>query len=92
MCLAIPGKVLEVNEQEGLRAGKVQFAAITRAVRLDLVPEAVVGDYVLVHVGFAISRIDECEARRTYEILREMGVWEGELPPAEEQPPENPAP
>lgn len=92
MCLAIPGKVLEINELQGLRAGKVQFAGITRAVRLDLVPEAAVGDYVLVHVGFAISCIDEQEARRTYEILQEMGVWEGELPPADEPAPVNPAP
>ena len=87
MCLAIPGKVLEAEEFGGLRTGKVQFGAIVRAVRLDLVPEAAVGDYVMVHVGFAISRVDEDEARRTYEILREMGALEGELPPADDPSP-----
>ncbi len=84
MCLAIPGKVLQAEELHGLRTGKVQFGGVVRAVRLDLVPEAEVGDYVMVHVGFAISRIDEDEARRTYEILREMGALEGELPPPDE--------
>jgi hydrogenase expression/formation protein HypC len=84
MCLAIPGRVLQAEEKQGLRTGKVQFGAIVRAVRLDLVPEAEVGDYVMVHVGFAISRVNEDEARRTYEILREMGALEGELSPADE--------
>jgi len=83
MCLAIPGKVLEAEESQGLRIGRVQFGGIVRSVRLDFVPEAVVGDYVLVHVGFAISRVDEAEAERTYELLREMGALEAELPPGE---------
>jgi hydrogenase expression/formation protein HypC len=84
MCLAIPGLVLQAEERQGLRTGKVRFGAIVRAVRLDFVPEAAVGDYVMVHAGFAISRVDEDEARRTCEILREMGALEGELPPAGE--------
>ncbi len=83
MCLAIPGKVLEVEEVGGLRAGKVQFGGIVRAVRLDFVPEARRGDYVMVHVGFAISQVDEQEAARTYELLRQMGALENELPAAE---------
>ena len=85
MCLAIPGKVLEADEQNGLRVGRVQFGGIVRSVRLDFVPEAGVGDYVMVHVGFAISQVDESEAHRTYELLREMGALEAELPPDEER-------
>ncbi len=84
MCLAIPGKVLQTEEQNGLRVGRVQFGGIVRCVRLDFVPEAGVGDYVVVHVGFAISQVDKSEAHRTYELLREMGALEAELPPNEE--------
>ena len=84
MCLAIPGKVLETSQQDGISIGRVQFGGITRSVRLDFVPEAKVGDYVVVHVGFAISRVDEAEAARTYQLLEEMGVLEEELPPAEQ--------
>jgi len=83
MCLAIPGKVLEAEESQGMRIGRVQFGGIVRSVRLDFVPEAAVGDYVMVHVGFAISRVDEQEAERTYALLREMGALEAELPPEE---------
>jgi hydrogenase expression/formation protein HypC len=84
VCLAIPGKVLQSEEQNGLRVGRIQFGGIVRSVRLDFVPEAVVGDYVMVHVGFAISRVDEEEAERTYDLLREMGALEAELPPGED--------
>lgn len=84
MCLAIPGKILESEEQNGLRIGRVQFGGITRRVSLDFVPEAQVGDYVMVHVGFAISRVDSDEAERTYRLLEEIGALEGELPPAED--------
>ncbi|HMK30464.1 MAG TPA: HypC/HybG/HupF family hydrogenase formation chaperone [Terriglobales bacterium] len=76
MCLAIPGKVLAVEKVEGIRLARVQFGGIVRAVSLDLVPEAVVGDYVIVHVGYAISRLDEAEARRTFELLRVLGPIE----------------
>jgi hydrogenase expression/formation protein HypC len=72
MCLAIPGRVVESFEQRGLRMAKVQFGGITREACLEYVPETQVGDYVLVHVGFAISRVDEAEARRTYELLEAM--------------------
>jgi hydrogenase expression/formation protein HypC len=84
MCLAIPGKVLQAEDQNGLRVGRVQFGGIVRSVRLDFVPEARVGDYVMVHVGFAISQVDEEEAERTYDLLREMGAMEAELPPSED--------
>ena len=66
-----------------MRAGRVQFGGIVRQVSLDFVPEAVLGDYVMVHVGFAISRVDADEAERTYKLLEEMGALEAELPPAE---------
>jgi hydrogenase expression/formation protein HypC len=83
MCLAVPGKVLESREVGPSRIAKVEFGGVTRQVYLDFVPEAEVGDYVLVHVGFAIGKIDEAEAKRTYELLEEMGaVLEAE----EEQP------
>jgi len=83
MCLAIPGKVLSCEELGFARTGRVQFGGTVRQVRLDFVPEASVGDYVMVHVGFAISKVDEEEAQRTYELLAEIGALEEELPPPE---------
>jgi len=83
VCLAIPGKILEIQESGPLRAARVQFGGIVRQVSLDFVPEAGLGDYVMVHVGFAISRVDSLEAERTYKLLQEMGALEAELPPAE---------
>jgi hydrogenase expression/formation protein HypC len=84
VCLAIPGKILEIQEQGGLRAARVQFGGIVRQVSLDFVPEAGLGDYVMVHVGFAISRVDPEEADRTYKLLQELGMLEGELGPLPE--------
>jgi hydrogenase expression/formation protein HypC len=78
MCLAIPGKVVEVFDRNGLRMGRVQFGGIMRESCLEYVPSANVGDYVLVHVGFALSVVDPEEAKRTYELFREMGQL-GEL-------------
>lgn len=72
MCLAIPGKVLSDYRQNGMRMAKVQFGTIIREACLEYVPDTQIGDYVLVHVGFAISRVDEQEAQRTYQLLREM--------------------
>ena len=72
MCLAIPGKVLEIEEAGPLRSARVQFGGIVRQVSLNFVPEAGLGDYVMVHVGFAISRVDELEAERTYQALKEL--------------------
>ena len=72
MCLAIPGKVVEAFDRQGMRMAKVQFGGIVREACLEYVPEAQVGDYVLVHVGFALSRIDEEEAHRTYQLLEEL--------------------
>jgi hydrogenase expression/formation protein HypC len=79
MCLAIPGKILSSEVTNGIRVGRVQFGGITREVCLDFVPEAALGDFVIVHVGFAISVVDREEAERTYELLQSMGVIEREL-------------
>jgi len=83
VCLAIPGKILEIQELGQMRAARVQFGGIVRQVSLDFVPEAGLGDYVMVHVGFAISRVDSSEAERTYKLLQEMGALEAEFPRAE---------
>ncbi|HVA01523.1 MAG TPA: HypC/HybG/HupF family hydrogenase formation chaperone [Terriglobia bacterium] len=85
MCLGIPGKVLESFDVNGLRMAKVQFGGIVREACLEYTPEAAVGDYVIVHVGFAISKVDEEEAARTYKLLEEMGqLGELEAPDAED--------
>jgi hydrogenase expression/formation protein HypC len=73
MCLAIPGKIVEFHEHHGLRMSKVDFGGITREACLEYIPDVELGDYVMVHVGFAISKVDEEEAARTYQYLREMG-------------------
>jgi hydrogenase expression/formation protein HypC len=73
MCLGIPGEIVELHERTGIRYGRVRFGGIAREVCLACVPEAVLGDYVLVHVGMAIARMDAVEAARTYQLLEEMG-------------------
>jgi len=73
MCLGIPGRILEVHEDHGLSMGTVDFGGVRREVCLAYVADEVApGDYAVVHVGFAISKVDEEEARRTFEVLREM--------------------
>lgn len=73
MCLAVPGKVLSITGNQPLaRAGKVSFGGIVKEVNLACVPEAAIGDYVIVHVGCAISKIDEEEAKRVFEYLEQM--------------------
>jgi hydrogenase expression/formation protein HypC len=85
MCLAIPGKVVGAFERDGMRMAKVQFGGIMREACLEYVPDTKLGEYVLVHVGFAISKVDEEEAKRTYEILQEMDqLTELEAPVVEE--------
>jgi hydrogenase expression/formation protein HypC len=73
MCLGIPGRILESFDANGLLMGRVEFGGIVRDVCLAYTPEAQAGDYVVVHVGFAISRIDADEAERTYKLIEEMG-------------------
>ena len=74
MCLGIPGEIVSVRDDGGLRIGTVRFAGITRDVCLDYVQDAAVGEYVLVHVGFAISKVDPGEAARAYRTLEELGL------------------
>jgi hydrogenase expression/formation protein HypC len=85
MCLGIPGKIVEIYETNGLRMGKVDFGGVTREACLDYVPEAGVGDYTIIHVGFAISKISEEEAQETLQILREIADFEEELGMIEDQ-------
>ena len=75
MCLAIPGKLIEITAQldEIFRVGKVSFDGVIKQVSLTLVPEAKIGDYVMVHVGAAISIIDEDEAIKTFDLLKQLG-------------------
>ena len=86
MCLAIPGKVVEAFDQGGMQMARVQFGGIIREACLEYVPDTKVGEYVLVHVGFAISRVDEEEAHRTYQALAELDQL-GELDIPEVQEP-----
>ena len=83
MCLAVPGKLLSLTGDEPLtRTGKVSFGGVVKEVNLAYVPEASVGDYVIVHVGFAISKMDEEEAAKVFDYLQQME----KLSAAEEQP------
>ncbi len=75
MCLAVPGQVLNIEDDQ-LRTATVSFGGVTKSVSLALVPEAGVGDYVIVHVGFAISKLDEESARRTLETYADMAASE----------------
>lgn len=78
MCLAIPGKILSITNQldETFRFGKVTFGGITKEINLCMVPNAIIGDYVLVHVGVAISIVDEEEANKVFSYLKDMGEVE----------------
>lgn len=76
MCLAIPGKLVELYEDHGLRMARAEFGGTVRKVCVEHVAEARVGDYVLVHVGYAIGTIDPEEAQRTLALLRELGELE----------------
>ncbi len=85
MCLAIPGKIVALHERHGVRMSKVDFGGITREACMEYLPEAQPGDYVMVHVGFAISKVDEEEAARTYRYLAELGQL-GEVQGGDEIP------
>ena len=87
MCLAVPGRILSIEGDDPLlRSGKVDFAGVVKRVNLAYVPEAAIGDYVLVHVGFAISTVDEAEAKQVFEYLRQMD----DLAELDAPEPENP--
>jgi hydrogenase expression/formation protein HypC len=87
MCLGIPGRLVEIhaNAETELPMGKVEFGGIYKNICLAYTPEAKVGDYVLVHVGFAISRIDEAEAQEIFSYLNEIGEIEEELEARDER-------
>ena len=83
MCLAVPGKLISITGEDPVfRSGRVNFGGIVKDVSLAYVPEAKIGEYVIVHVGFALSIVDEAEANKVFEYLREMGELE-ELKEAE---------
>ena len=90
MCLGIPGRIVEMRDDAGLAMGTIDFGGVRREVCLAYVADEVeIGDYAIVHVGFAISKVDEEEAVRTFQVLREMSQldeleWMGELADAAE--------
>ncbi|MDE3202373.1 MAG: HypC/HybG/HupF family hydrogenase formation chaperone [Acidobacteriota bacterium] len=84
MCLAVPGRVEEIVEKSGILMGKVNFGGIVKDVCLAYVPEIAIGDYTIVHVGFALTRIDEESALKTLEAFSKMGLLEEEFGASEE--------
>jgi hydrogenase expression/formation protein HypC len=79
MCLAVPGQVESIHEEQGTRMGRVNFGGVVKEVCLAYLPDIAVGDYTIVHVGFAISRIDEASAQATLRTFAELGLLEEEL-------------
>jgi hydrogenase expression/formation protein HypC len=73
MCLSVPGRVIETYHEHGVLMGKVDFGGVRKSACLEHVPDAVPGEYVLVHVGFALSKLDEAEAHRVFALLEELG-------------------
>ena len=88
MCLAIPGRIVEIYEEQGLQMGKLDFGGTIRKCCLQYIPHAVVGDYALVHVGFALNTVDAAEAAKTYKLLEEMGAVMAEFDGVEPEPSE----
>ncbi|HOD03794.1 MAG TPA: HypC/HybG/HupF family hydrogenase formation chaperone [Anaerolineaceae bacterium] len=84
MCLGVPGKITEIYEQNGLLMGKIDFGGVLREACLSAIPDAQVGEYTLVHAGFALNRISEEEAQITLETLREIIDLNEELSPEDE--------
>lgn len=79
MCLAVPGKILEVRDERGTRMATVDFDGIRKDICLAYLPDLAVGEYVIVHVGFAIARVDEASALETLALFRDLGILEEEL-------------
>ncbi len=79
MCLAIPGKLTEIYQKDSLLMAKIDFGGISKEICLEYTPEAKVGDYALIHVGFAISLMDEDEAQETLKLLKEIDAIENEI-------------
>ncbi len=80
MCLAVPGKLTDIYEKDSLRMAKIDFGGVIREICLAYTPEAKIGDYALVHVGFAISLMDETEAQETLQLLKQVSEADHEAP------------
>lgn len=87
MCLGVPGQIQEIYDDAGTRMGKVDFGGIVKEVCLEYVPEAQIGDYAIVHVGFAITRLDEKSAQETLKMFHDLGILQEELNPDGESVP-----
>ena len=81
MCLGIPGKIIEIFQQNGLRMGKIDFGGVVREACLEAIPEALVGQYTIIHAGFALNILSEEDAQETLTLLREISTFESELGP-----------
>ncbi|CAG0978985.1 Hydrogenase maturation factor HybG [Anaerolineae bacterium] len=79
MCLGVPGKIVDIYEVGGLKMGRVDFGGVTKEACLEYIPDIQVGEYTVIHVGFAISRLSEEDAQETLALLREAGAFEEEL-------------
>ena len=86
MCLAVPGRILSVAEVDGTTMAEVDFGGVRKSVCLQYIPEATVGEYVIVHVGFAIQRLDEESAEKTLADFERLGILDQEFGPAGAQP------
>lgn len=85
MCLGVPGKIIEIYETSGLKMGTIDFGGVTREACLAYVPEAKIGDYTIIHVGFALNVISEEEAQETLDLLRQIAEVEAEIDPMVDQ-------
>ncbi len=90
MCLGVPGKIVEIYENAGMSMGKIDFGGVTREVCLAYVPEAQVGDYAMIHVGFALNLMSEAEANESLDLLRQIAEVEAELYPENPDLPSQP--
>jgi hydrogenase expression/formation protein HypC len=79
MCLGVPGKIVEIYEVEGLKMGKIEFGGLIKDACFEYIPDAQVGEYAVIHVGFAIGRLDEAEAMRNLRFLEEAGLLASEF-------------
>ena len=79
MCLGVPGKIIDIYQQDGLRMAKIDFGGVTREACLEALPEAQVGEYTIIHAGFALNVLSEAEAMETLTALRELGEFEAQI-------------
>lgn len=86
MCLGVPGKIVDIYEQHGTRMGKIDFDGIVKEACLAYLPDIEIGDYTIIHVGFAITKLDEKSAQETLAMFRDLGILEEELGVEEHEP------